>query len=192
MLLHVEQQPLHVVARTGASVTFLLTAVCLQVQCAFCSGVVGHWEAGDDPSTEHRRHFPNCPLHLNLPVGNIPLGQSGGRVQQQQLDHGSVADGELRAPAAPERNVASGRGVMREHYMNELGIQTHHGPMHPKYSTVESRLRTFTDWPPDMSQTPQQLAQAGFYHIGKAQSTQSAYTLVSYWNVALLFVVSQF
>jgi hypothetical protein len=177
MLLHVEQQLLHVVARIGASIEFLLTAVCLQVQCAFCSGVVGHWEAGDDPSTEHRRHFPNCPLHLNLPVGNIPLGPSGGRVQQNQLDHRSVNDGELRPSA-------SGRGVMKERYMNELGIQTHHGPMHPKYSTVESRLRTFTDWPLDMSQTPQQLAQAGFYHIGKAWSTQSAYALVPYWNVA--------
>jgi hypothetical protein len=64
---------------------------------------------------------------------------------------------------------------MNEHYMNELGIQTHHGPMHPKYSTVESRLRTFTDWPPDMSQTPQQLAQAGFYHIGTNDQVRCFY-----------------
>jgi Inhibitor of Apoptosis domain. len=175
-----------------ASVTFLLTTVFLQVQCAFCSGVVGHWEAGDDPSMEHQRHFPNCPLHLNIPVGNIPLGQSGGRAQQCQLDHRSVTAGEIRPCTAPERNVVPGHGVMKEHYMNELGIQTHHGPWHPKYSTVESRLRTFTDWPPDMSQTPQQLAQAGFYHIGKARLTQSAYALVSYRNVALHFAVSQF
>ena len=70
--------------------------------------------------------------------------------------------------------------------MNELGIQTHHGPYHPKDWTVDSRLRTFTDWPPDMSQTTQQLMEAGFYHIGKAWSTQSAR------NVALHFAVSQF
>jgi hypothetical protein len=161
------------VARMGTTLTFVLITVCLQVQCAFCSGVVGHWEAGDDPSTEHQRHFPNCPLHLNLPVGNIPLVQSAGRVQQYVHDHRSVTVGELRPCSPAEQNV-SGHGVMKEHYMNELGIQTHHGPRHPKYSTVESRLRTFTDWSPDMSQTPQQLAQAGFYHIGKARSTQNA------------------
>jgi len=46
-------------------------------------------------------------------------------------------------------------GVMREHYVNELGIQTGDGPCHPKYWTVESRLQTFTDWPPGMSQIPQ-------------------------------------
>lgn len=145
-----------------------------RVQCAFCSGVVGHWEAGDDPSTEHQRHFPNCPLHLNLPVGNIPLVQSAGRVQQYVHDHRSVTVGELRPCSPAEQNV-SGHGVMKEHYMNELGIQTHHGPRHPKYSTVESRLRTFTDWSPDMSQTPQQLAQAGFYHIGMNDQVRCFY-----------------
>jgi hypothetical protein len=144
------------------------------VQCAFCSGVVGHWEAGDDPSTEHQRHFPNCPLHLNIPVGNVPLGQSTGSVQQYENNHTSVPVNEPCPFSASERNVVSGRGVMKDHYMNELGIQTHHGPRHPKYSTIESRLRTFTDWPPDMSQTPQQLSQAGFYHIGKVQTAQSA------------------
>jgi hypothetical protein len=78
MPLHVEQRPLHVVAGMGAIVTFLLPAICLQVHGAFCLGVADHWEAGDDPSTERWRHFPNCLPHLNLPVGNIALGQPDG------------------------------------------------------------------------------------------------------------------
>jgi hypothetical protein len=138
-----------------------------QVQCAFCSGVVSHWEAGDDPSKEHRRHFPSCPLHFNVPVGNIPLGESGDGTQQCQNAHSNVTLRELRPFSGPERNAGSGSRVIKRDDMSELGIQSHHGPRHPKYSTVESRLRTYTDWPPSMSQTPQQLAQAGFYHVGK-------------------------
>jgi hypothetical protein len=138
------------------------------VQCAFCSGVVGHWQAGDDPNREHRRHFPSCPLNLNVPVGNIPLGQSGDRLQQYQDTESSLVLRELRPFSAPERNVVSGGTVSKQHDITELGIQTHRGPRHPKYATVESRLRTFTDWSSNVHQTPQQLAQAGFYSVGKS------------------------
>lgn len=139
----------------------------LQVQCAFCSGVLSHWEAGDDPSKEHRRHFPSCPLHFNIPVGNIPLGESADGTQQYQSAHRNVTLRELRPFSGPERSVVSEGRMTKQDDMSELGIQTHHGPRHPKYSTVESRLRTYTDWPSNMCQTPQQLAQAGFYYVGK-------------------------
>lgn len=141
-----------------------------QVQCAFCSGVVGHWEAGDDPSKEHRRHFPSCPLHFNVPVGNIPLGQSNDSVQQYQNARDGFALREFRPFSAPERIVVSGGTVSKQHDFTELGIQTHRGPRHPKYATVESRLRTFINWSPTVHQTPQQLAQAGFYSVGKSKA----------------------
>lgn len=31
------------------------------VMCAWCHGVIGKWEIGDDPFTEHQKFFPNCP-----------------------------------------------------------------------------------------------------------------------------------
>ncbi|PSN55333.1 Death-associated inhibitor of apoptosis 2 [Blattella germanica] len=111
-----------------------------KVQCAFCSGIVGHWEACDDPAVEHRRHFPSCPLNYGLPVGNVPL-----------TSRDSV-------PAEPQD-------------MSELGIHTHRGPCRPRYSTVESRIRTYSDWPHAVP-TPQLLAQAGFYHVGTADQVR--------------------
>lgn len=39
----------------------------------FCKGVVGEWEEGDTPLTEHKKHFPHCPFICDLPVGNIPI-----------------------------------------------------------------------------------------------------------------------
>lgn len=44
-----------------------------QTQCAFCMGVVGNWEAEDNPFKEHKRLFPECPFVSGNYVGNIPM-----------------------------------------------------------------------------------------------------------------------
>lgn len=31
-----------------------------QVKCAFCGGIIGHWEVNDQPLQEHRKFFPDC------------------------------------------------------------------------------------------------------------------------------------
>ena len=36
----------------------------LQVECAYCQGVILKWEPGDDPDREHRNHFPDCDFYL--------------------------------------------------------------------------------------------------------------------------------
>ena len=46
----------------------------------------------------------------------------------------------------------------------KAGIIKHSGPANSKYSTLESRLKSFKDWPPALRQKPKQLAEAGFYH----------------------------
>lgn len=40
------------------------------------------------------------------------------------------------------------------------------GPKMPDYATLESRLRTYKNWPSDLIQTPQMLSEAGFYYVG--------------------------
>lgn len=42
--------------------------------CVFCRGVVGSWEVGDVPRTEHKRHFETCNFVRGQPVGNVPIG----------------------------------------------------------------------------------------------------------------------
>jgi len=46
-----------------------------KVHCAFCRGQVCRWERGDDPMTEHARHFTTCPFIMGGEVGNIPIGE---------------------------------------------------------------------------------------------------------------------
>ena len=52
-------------------------------------------------------------------------------------------------------------------YSESLGIISHHGPLHPSFATPEARLRTFREWPPALKQQPKDLADAGFYYIGR-------------------------
>ncbi|UJZ89032.1 iap-3 [Erannis ankeraria nucleopolyhedrovirus] len=39
-------------------------------------------------------------------------------------------------------------------------------PVHPRYSLVNSRLATFKNWPRSLTQTPEELSEAGFYYTG--------------------------
>lgn len=48
--------------------------------------------------------------------------------------------------------------------MEELGIQPTTIPQRPKYSCMETRLRTFSDWPIPNIQPAEPLAQAGLYY----------------------------
>lgn len=34
------------------------------VKCAYCSGIIAQWEDHDNPKTEHKKFFPNCPKVL--------------------------------------------------------------------------------------------------------------------------------
>ena len=56
-----------------------------------------------------------------------------------------------------------------------IGIIQHSGPAQQKYSTVEARLRSFRDWPPGLKQRPSEIAEAGFYYIGKGDQVKCFY-----------------
>uniref|UniRef100_A0A1B0DCW6 Uncharacterized protein n=1 Tax=Phlebotomus papatasi TaxID=29031 RepID=A0A1B0DCW6_PHLPP len=46
-----------------------------RVRCAWCQGVVGQWEEGDDPFVVHQRFFPACPRAVLGPNIDIPAGE---------------------------------------------------------------------------------------------------------------------
>merc|ERR1712018_1067802 len=85
----------------------------------------------------------------------------------------------------PHRHTFSGpeKGPNVVHYVNDkppaneekVGIIRHSGPANSKYTTPESRLRSFRDWPPALRQEPKQLAEAGFYYIGLSDQTKCFY-----------------
>lgn len=114
-------------------------------KCAYCAGEAVNWTEGDDPDLEHRRLFPNCSF-----------------VRHNIIPRLATAD----ATSSLNTETFHNFNVVSSDNLNELGIQTFESPKKPNLCSVESRLRTFTQWPDDLLQTPDVLAQAGFYYGG--------------------------
>ncbi|XP_066156165.1 death-associated inhibitor of apoptosis 2 isoform X1 [Euwallacea fornicatus] len=124
-------------------------------KCAYCKGVVRAWEADDIPDVEHKRHFPVCPFVLS--TINSRLESSGDR------GGGTTSRGNCNESTFKNLNLVSSS---MDGNLDELGVQKHNGPKRPDHGTIEARLRTFTSWSPHLIQTPEILAQAGFYYEG--------------------------
>lgn len=97
------------------------------------------WQPGDIPDQEHLRHFPTCPFVQN---------QIKPRLSQTL--------------SFPNVNIVTGDSLQN------LGVNEHKSPKHTSYATIEARIRTYTAWPEDLIQTPDILAEAGFYYAGSA------------------------
>lgn len=62
-----------------------------------------------------------------------------------------------------------------EDVATSLAIQTGSGPTRKHLVTVESRLKTFTGWPTTTGQSPQKMADAGFFYIGTQDHVKCFY-----------------
>ncbi|ODN01677.1 Death-associated inhibitor of apoptosis 2 [Orchesella cincta] len=158
-----------------------------KVQCAFCRGVAGEWEQGDNPRQEHRRHFPRCPFICGLPVGNISVDQGNdGSLSSTQNEAAGI---DVCGPYTPDISQlalstdqpASVRGAQPlggngNEVVTSLGIKTcGNGPAHPSLVTVHSRIKTFSSWPVECGQTPEIMAEAGFFYIGRRDHVKCFY-----------------
>lgn len=51
--------------------------------------------------------------------------------------------------------------------LSSLGFRQYCGPKRKEYLTYEVRLKSFKHWPEKVTQTPEELAEAGFYYCGR-------------------------
>ncbi|KAL1492140.1 hypothetical protein ABEB36_012628 [Hypothenemus hampei] len=121
-------------------------------KCAFCKGVVRAWEPNDIPDVEHKRHFPTCPYVISTINPRLENRESSS---SSRNSNGPTLQGNMNIID----NVVDGN-------LDELGVQIHNGPKRPDFGTVEARLKSFGTWSPYLIQTPNSLAQAGFYYEG--------------------------
>lgn len=133
-----------------------------RVQCAFCGGILKHWNKGDNVNAEHRRIFDRCPR---------------AKDKFQFLNHG---ESHMANFSNYNKNVMDG-GPSRlpEHGLSEHDVepdlapqpQAETGPRHPNYSLKTARLNTYRSWPSSMKQKPNELAEAGLFYTGEADKT---------------------
>ena len=73
-------------------------------------------------------------------------------------------------PTASSRNQQSSQSQIAGS-LSELGIETDL-PKHHAFAVESVRLATFNNWPSDIRQKPADLAKAGFFYIGQADSVK--------------------
>lgn len=124
-----------------------------RVRCAFCSGTLRNWKHGDDPFEEHKKYFGKCRFVKGefSCVGNIPLNPEEKSQPSPQIKNKTVP--------SKEDGVCEGGHVRLNH-------------RHPDFQSVESRALSFVGWPPDVITQPAQLAEAGFFYCGYADSVR--------------------
>ncbi|XP_065339942.1 baculoviral IAP repeat-containing protein 7-B-like [Cloeon dipterum] len=159
-------------ARSG----FYYTGYGDNVRCTFCNLEVCKWGAGDTPDGEHKRWNSKCPFMLkNHIVPNIEIGS-----EQLNVSHDCLSAG--HRPCHISNPFASNETQFKEygpnfkfvitlnHFLitpNDLNIKNWSSPFHPRYATLSSRNDSFKDsWPKSCTQTPLELARAGFYSTG--------------------------
>jgi len=139
------------------------------VKCTFCKGIVAGWQEGDLPLNEHRRHFPRCPFLVGYNVGNISIDEDPIRNLNTEAGHDvcgihfSLMAQNINMNSSSKVHSLPTNGSAK--YIKN-GIPC--GPKNTDYVTINSRLRSFDrNWPKSSPAKPQQLAEAGFFHIGK-------------------------
>ncbi|KAK3097298.1 hypothetical protein FSP39_008479 [Pinctada imbricata] len=96
----------------------------------------------------------------NLNITDLELDS----VNQTQSDSGQSSSNILRPP------LGSG------------APPTTRSPKYPQYSVQAARLSTFRNWPTGLNQQPEQLAEAGFYYFGVADSVRCFFCAVGLRN----------
>ncbi|CAH1246363.1 BIRC3 [Branchiostoma lanceolatum] len=153
-----------------AKLGFFYLGVRDKVECAFCGGVLHQWEEGDDPKTEHKRHYPHCPFIRDCATSNVPLDNPAtSNVPQDSPDVGIAQ----QSRSGEWRNFAQQDSTLEQqserlgHIESEPPPPPPGGtdcPKHPELSSEEDRLSTFFRWPLYSPISPRKLAQAGFYY----------------------------
>jgi Inhibitor of Apoptosis domain/Zinc finger, C3HC4 type (RING finger) len=130
-----------------------------RVQCAFCQGVIGQWEPGDEPITKHQHHFPRCPFLMEYNVGNTPLVEDPMRGPNRKPSKDVCGNHHMI-----NRKPTESASVLVSRF-EQLGIRFHKGPEHKKYVTLCSRIKSFPpNWPSGIHQDPTSMAEAGFFY----------------------------
>lgn len=123
-----------------------------KVRCAWCKGVIEHWNSTDIPFEEHAKNFACCPFVVNPP------------------DYACRPGEDECGPSNMCRSSSS--GSKKPQLLH--GVIPHSGPKHPHQVSVSSRESSFqsSSWPSTAKVPPSELAEAGFFFLGMHDYTK--------------------
>ena len=153
------------------------------VQCAWCYGKLQGWEQGDNPLTEHARHFASCPKFGNQKVISasslVKIHHIQGRLNfillvNSQFILRMIKDVFMCYIGAGQDfkmlfiwSLSAGVARANELSEEDLGIITVR-PCNPQFAIEASRLESYKNkWCSNLTQTPDTLSSAGFFYVGE-------------------------
>ncbi|XP_015189033.1 PREDICTED: putative inhibitor of apoptosis [Polistes dominula] len=145
------------------------------VRCFECLTEIHQWEQGVCILDQHSQ---TCRFARNLPCGNVPIDVDTNTVSS--VSRSNTQDVcELNDTTFQNESVQSECDAISSLELQfptttklaSLGLEKPKPPVHPEYISYDARLRTFDTWPKSMPQKKDQLANAGFFYIGKGDQT---------------------
>ena len=130
------------------------------VACIFCRVIVGSWEIGDTPQTEHKKHSPDCEFITGKPSYNVNLSQS------LILDNLVRKNEDFPSPGGERKE---------EEEEMPTGLHQYNLPCISKYTDIDDRKKSFSKWSTRIIQKPAEMAEAGFYHCKISDHVQCFY-----------------
>uniref|UniRef100_A0A182I2W5 Uncharacterized protein n=2 Tax=Anopheles arabiensis TaxID=7173 RepID=A0A182I2W5_ANOAR len=144
------------------------------VRCYFCRIELGGWDEHDVVIEEHLKWSPHCRLMTKRPTNNVPIDPDFldqlGEIVPDTTGTGSTIAREMAATAA----AAESNRLNRQNELERQSQRTQNDTMpfyrqkYPQYRIEGDRLATFKEWPKSMPQTPERMADAGFFYTGKS------------------------
>ncbi|KAK6168965.1 hypothetical protein SNE40_020109 [Patella caerulea] len=119
-----------------------------RVKCVFCHGILSNWVPGDRPFEEHKKHFPNCVFVCGMNVNNVPYNRHVATIQRS-------------IPARIESTL-----------VRPATTSSAQNPKHPQYRIKSDRLVTFNEWPSQIRQKPEDMAEAGLFYLGQGDKVK--------------------
>ncbi|EFN70605.1 Apoptosis inhibitor IAP [Camponotus floridanus] len=152
-----------------AAAGFYYTGESDKVKCFECHVEICQWQPDDSPMVDHQRWSGRCRFVRNIPCGNVPIGADPNMIPTPMSKGYDVCGpyGTIYMPFSGPDNED-----FTENMKFNLGLfNSPMRPKHPEYGTYEARLSTFETWPKAMSQTKEELAEAGFFYTGNGDQT---------------------
>lgn len=126
------------------------------IKCFYCGIGLKDWSPADDPLAEHVRYAPDC----QFLVDTIPPTRLA-TIKASRLPNTIVSTRESVSIGGAEQATPSVSGAKLN---NDIVLPVQ--PRSPQYRFLSVRISSFSKWPQDIIQKPEELAEAGFFYTG--------------------------
>lgn len=164
-----------------AMIGFYYTGRVDATKCQFCGISIGHWERGDDPISEHLYYSPNCPLLRRRHTTNVPIDEDDLNMllPMPSYDECGTTEMHVLADTLPPTPPPPSEIIVDDDHRHTENVRVDEDDddddddvstyvTFPEYAVESTRLQSFqtAGWPPQMKQSGEQMAEAGFFYTG--------------------------